>query len=157
MRERRRRARRFAGWLRGDRIGSPGAAILPRAGRRRGAGAAATQLGAGGAGAGGAGTGSLPPGLDSLPVASALSGLPSQSAPSSLTDLAAPAAASAPAAGGIAGGQPIPANALAADSASGMGGVSFYFLAIGGLMAGAVALKMAGRRIRGHRIRGHKA
>ena len=112
---------------------------------------AGTQLGAGGAGAG-----SLPPGLGGLPVASALSGLP-QPASSSLADLAGPAAASAPVAGGTEDGQPIPANALAADSASGMGSVSFYFLAIGALLAGAVALKMAGRRIRGHRIRGHKA
>ena len=126
---------------------------LPSRGRAggRGINGAGTQLGAGGAGAG-----SLPPGLDGLPVASALSGLP-QPASSSLTDLAGPAAASAPVAGGTADGQPIPANALAADSASGMGSVSFYFLAIGALLAGAVALKMAGRRIRGHRIRGHKA
>ena len=117
----------------------------------RGINGAGTQLGAGGAGAG-----SLPPGLDGLPVASALSGLP-QPASSSLTDLGGPAAVSAPVAGGTADGQPIPANALAADSASGMGSVSFYFLASGALLAGAVALKMAGRRIRGHRIRGHKA
>ena len=46
-----------------------------------GTGAAGTQLGASGAGAGGAGAGSFPPGLDSLPVASALSGLPSRRRP----------------------------------------------------------------------------
>jgi ChpA-C len=126
---------------------------LPSRGRAGGRefNGAGTQRGAGGARAG-----SLPSGLGGLPVASALSGLP-QPASSSLTDLAGPAAASAPVAGGTADGQPIPANALAADSPSGMGSVSFYFLAIGALLAGAVALKMAGRRIRGHRIRGHKA
>jgi hypothetical protein len=32
-----------------------------------------------------------------------------------------------------------------------MGSASFYCLAIGALMAGAVALKMAGRRIRGRK------
>ena len=37
---------------------------------------------------------------------------------------------------------------FAADSAPGMADISFYSLAIGALMAGAVALKMAGRRSR---------
>jgi hypothetical protein len=45
----------------------------------------------------------------------------------------------------------MPASTLAADSAPGMGSASFYCLAIGALMAGAVALKMAGRRIRGRK------
>jgi hypothetical protein len=42
----------------------------------------------------------------------------------------------------------MPGSTLAAHSAPGMGSASFYSLAIGSLMAGAVALKMAGRRIR---------
>jgi hypothetical protein len=45
-------------------------------------------------------------------------------------------------------GQAIPATPLAADSASGLTNSSFYSLAIGALVAGAVALKMAGRRSR---------
>jgi hypothetical protein len=45
----------------------------------------------------------------------------------------------------------MPASTLAADSAPGMGSASFYCLAIGALMAGAVALRMAGRRIRGRK------
>jgi hypothetical protein len=108
-------------------------------------------------GPGGSIAGSLPPGLDTLPVTSALNGLPSQSAPSTVTDLAAPAADSAPATAGGPGGKPLPANTLAADSSSGMGSVSFYSLAIGALLAGAVALKLAGRRIRGHHFRCHQA
>jgi hypothetical protein len=50
----------------------------------------------------------------------------------------------------------VPATMLAADSPSGMSNVSFYSLAIGVLVAGAVALKLAGRRFRGHRTRGHR-
>jgi ChpA-C len=108
-------------------------------------------------GPGGSIAGSLPPGLDTLPVTSALNGLPSHSAPSTVTDLAAPAADSAPATAGGPGAKPLPANTLAADSSSGLGSVSFYSLAIGALLAGAVALKLAGRRIRGRHFRGHQA
>jgi len=95
--------------------------------------------------------GSPPPGLGTLPVTSALNGLPSRPASSSLTDLAAPGAADAPPAAGGTGGNSMPASTLTADSSSGMGVVSFYSLAIGAVMAGAVALKLAGRRIRGHK------
>jgi hypothetical protein len=65
---------------------------------------------------------------------------------------AAPAQSSAGAQGtNAAGGDPaVPATTLAADSASGLSNVSIYSLAIGALVAGAVALKMAGRRFRGH-------
>jgi hypothetical protein len=42
----------------------------------------------------------------------------------------------------------VPATTLAADSASGLSNVSIYSLAIGALVAGAVALKVAGRRFR---------
>ena len=45
-------------------------------------------------------------------------------------------------------GQAIPATTLAADSASGLTNSSFHSLAIGALVASAVALKMAGRRSR---------
>ena len=121
------------------------------------AGADGTQPGPGGrhmAGSfppGGHMVGSAPPGLGTLPVTSALSGLPSRPTSSPLTDLAAPGAAGAPPAIGGTGGNSMPASTLTADSSSGMGGVSLYGLAIGALMAGAVALKLAGRRIRGHK------
>jgi ChpA-C len=68
-----------------------------------------------------------------------------------LTDLAAPSAAGGLPAGSTAVRNAMPASALAADTAPGMGSASFYSLAIGALMAGAVALKMAGRRIRGRK------
>lgn len=68
-----------------------------------------------------------------------------------LTDLAAPSAAGGVPAGSTAVRNAMPASSLAADTASGMGSASFYSLAIGALMAGAVALKMAGRRIRGRK------
>ena len=56
---------------------------------------------------------------------------------------------------GASGDRAVPATTLAADSASGMSNISIYSLAIGALVAGAVALKMAGRRFRGQ-IRGHR-
>ncbi len=68
-----------------------------------------------------------------------------------LTDLAAPSAAGGPSAGSTAVRNAMPASSLAADTAPGMGSASFYSLAIGALMAGAVALKMAGRHIRGRK------
>lgn len=76
-----------------------------------------------------------------------------------LTDLAAPSAAGGLPAGGAAVRNAMPASSLAAETAPGvgattapgMGSASFYSLAIGALMAGAVALKMAGRRIRGRK------
>jgi hypothetical protein len=76
-----------------------------------------------------------------------------------LTDLAAPSATGGLPAGGTAVRNAMPDSSLAAETApgggagtaSGMGSASFYSLAIGTLMAGAVALKMAGRRIRGRK------
>jgi hypothetical protein len=73
-------------------------------------------------------------------------------------DAAAPALAGAGAIGGngsneaneASGNRSLPATTLAADSATGLSNVSIYSLAIGALVAGAVALKMAGRRFRGH-------
>jgi hypothetical protein len=56
---------------------------------------------------------------------------------------------------GAGGDQAVPATTLAADSPSGMSSISIYSLAIGALVAGAVALKMATRRLRGQR-RGHR-
>jgi hypothetical protein len=50
---------------------------------------------------------------------------------------------------GTSGDRAIPATTLAADSPSRLSNVSIYSLAIGALVAGAVALKMAGRRFRG--------
>ncbi len=78
---------------------------------------------------------------------------------SDLTDLAAPSATGGLPAGGTAVRNAMPDSSLAAETApgggagtaSGMGSASFYSLAIGTLMAGAVALKMAGRRIRGRK------
>ena len=117
--------------------------------------------GTGGAqsGPGGSIAGSLPPGLGTLPVTSALDALPSPTAPSSVTDLAGPAADHASAAGGGPDGKPLPATTLAADASSGMGSLSFFSLAVGSLLAGAAALRLAGRRIpgRGHHFRGHQA
>jgi hypothetical protein len=65
-----------------------------------------------------------------------------------LTNGAGPAALSALTTGSTAVGKAIPASTLTAGPVPGMGAASFYSLAIGALMAGAVALKMAGRRIR---------
>ena len=76
------------------------------------------------------------------------SGRPTRSARSSVTDLAAPGAQKTPAASGGPGGNPLPATTLAADSSSGMGCVSFYSLAIGALLAGAVASMLTIRRRR---------
>jgi hypothetical protein len=76
------------------------------------------------------------------------SGRPSRSARSSVTDLAAPGAERTPAASGGPGGNPLPATTLAADSSSGMGSVSLCSLAIGALLAGAVAAMLTIRRRR---------
>jgi hypothetical protein len=78
-----------------------------------------------------------------------LGALPAVAGTPDLTDHAAPPAGSAMTADSTAVRNVMPASTLAADSAPGMGSASFYCLAIGALMAGAVALKMAGRRIRG--------
>ena len=80
-----------------------------------------------------------------------LGALPATPGTPDLTDLAAPPAASAKTADSTAVRNVMPASTLAAASAPGMGSASFYSLAIGALMAGAVALKMAGRRIRGRK------
>jgi hypothetical protein len=80
-----------------------------------------------------------------------LGGLPAVAGAPDLTDHAAPPAVSALTADSTAVRNAMPVSTLAADSAPGMGSASFYCLAIGALMAGAVALKMAGRRIRGRK------
>jgi hypothetical protein len=80
-----------------------------------------------------------------------LGALPAAAGAPDLTDHAAPPAASAITADSTAVRNAMPASTLAADSAPGMGSASFYCLAIGAVMAGAVALKMAGRRIRGRK------
>jgi hypothetical protein len=81
----------------------------------------------------------------------ALGTLPAVTGTSSLINGAAPAALSALTTGSAAGGKTMPASVLTVGSAPGMSAASFYSLAIGTLMAGAVALKMAGRRIRGRK------
>jgi hypothetical protein len=82
---------------------------------------------------------------------SVLGALPAAAGTPDLTDHAVPPAGSATTADSTAVRNVMPASTLAADSAPGMGSASFYCLAIGALMAGAVALKMAGRRIRGRK------
>ena len=71
-----------------------------------------------------------------------------ETAPSSADGSAGGPASRARSTAGAGAGQAVPATTLAADSASGMSTISFYSLAIGALVAGAVALKMAGRRSR---------
>lgn len=80
-----------------------------------------------------------------------LGALPAAAGTPDLTDHAAPPAGSATTADSTAVRNVMSASTLAANSAPGMGSASFYCLAIGALMAGAVALKMAGRRIRGRK------
>jgi hypothetical protein len=82
---------------------------------------------------------------------SVLGALPAAAGTPDLTDHAVPPAGGATTADSTAVRNVMPASTLAADSAPGMGSASFYCLAIGALMAGAVALKMAGRRIRGRK------
>jgi hypothetical protein len=82
---------------------------------------------------------------------SVLGALPAVAGTPDLNDHAVPPAGSATTADSTAVRNVMPASTLAADSASGMGSASFYCLAIGALMAGAVALRMAGRRIRGRK------
>jgi hypothetical protein len=77
--------------------------------------------------------------LGALPVVTGTPGLASGPAPAALSALTT---------GSTAVGKAMPASTLTAGSGPGMGTASFYSLAIGALMAGAVALKMAGRRIR---------
>ena len=55
-----------------------------------------------------------------------------------------------------AGSPAVPATTLAVDSPAGLSNISIYSLAIGALVAGVVALKMAGRRFRGHHSGGHR-
>lgn len=80
-----------------------------------------------------------------------LGALPAAAGTPDLTDHAALPAGSATTADSTAVRNVMPASTLAANSAPGMGSASFYCLAIGALMAGAVALKMAGHRIRGRK------
>jgi hypothetical protein len=96
--------------------------------------------------------------LGALPVVTGTPGLTSGAAPAALsalttggTPVGIPMPAPALTTGGTTAGKAMPAPALTADSAPGMGTASFYSLAIGALMAGAVALKMAGRRIQGRK------
>lgn len=92
------------------------------------------------------------PARQAAPRGSAVLGaLPAVAGTPDLTDHAVPPAGSATTADSTAVRNVMPASTLAADSAPGMGSASFYCLAIGALMAGAVALKMAGRRIRGRK------
>ena len=71
-----------------------------------------------------------------------------ETAPSSADGAVGGPASRARSTAGAGAGQAVPVTTLAADSASGMSTISFYSLAIGALVAGAVALKMAGRRSR---------
>ena len=96
--------------------------------------------------------------LGALPAVTGAPGLTNGAAPAALSTLTADRTAvgkAVPASmltvGRTAVGKAIPASTVTAGSVFGMGAASFYSLAIGALMAGAVALKMAGRRIRGHK------
>jgi hypothetical protein len=53
--------------------------------------------------------------------------------------------------GDMGGGVPMPATALSAANAPPMSSNSFAALAVGALLAGASALKIAGRRVRDRR------
>ena len=82
-----------------------------------------------------------------VPAASQLAGL---GALPGLADLPSRAGlANMPALNGVTGGGiPMPGTALSAASTSGMSSDSFAALAVGALLAGASALKIAGRRAR---------
>jgi len=82
-----------------------------------------------------------------VPAASQLAGLGALPGLADLPSLAG--LASMPAPNGVTvGGVPIPGTALSAASTSGMSSDSFAALAVGALLAGASALKIAGRRAR---------
>jgi len=86
-----------------------------------------------------------PAGDTNVPAANQLAGL---GALPGLADLPSAGPASTPARNGASGGgNPMPGTALSAAS-SGMSSDSFAALAIGALLAGASALKIAGRRVR---------
>jgi len=91
-------------------------------------------------GAGGAGD-------SNVPAASQLAGLGALPGLADLPSLAG--LATMPALNGVTGGGiPMPGTALSAASTSGMSSDSFAALAVGALLAGASALKIAGRRAR---------
>jgi len=91
-------------------------------------------------GAGGAGD-------TNVPAASQLAGLGALPGLADLPSLAG--LANTPAPNGVSGGGiPMPGTALSAANTSGMSSDSFAALAVGALLAGASALKIAGRRAR---------
>ena len=82
-----------------------------------------------------------------VPAASQLAGLGALPGLADLPSLAG--LANMPALNGVSGGGiPMPGTALSAASTSGMSSDSFAALAVGALLAGASALKIAGRRAR---------
>ena len=82
-----------------------------------------------------------------VPAASQLAGLGALPGLADLPSLAG--LANMPALNGVSGGgMPMPGTALSAASTSGMSSDSFAALAVGALLAGASALKIAGRRAR---------
>jgi hypothetical protein len=96
--------------------------------------------------------------LGAFPVVTGTPGPANGAAPASLSALASGSTAvgetvptSMLTVGRTAVGKALPASTVTAGSVSGMGAASFYSLAIGALMAGAVALKMAGRRTQGRK------
>jgi hypothetical protein len=139
--------RKVAGWkpgFRGKMTHSRGSAAAHRAGNAAMARGAAKQAASRGLAA-----------LGALPVITGTPELTSHAAPAALSTLTTGGTATGNArpastltTGSTATGNARPASTPTADSAPGMGTASFYSLAIGTLMAGGVALKMAGRRIR---------
>ena len=82
-----------------------------------------------------------------VPAASQLAGLGALPGLADLPSLAG--LANMPALNGVSGGGiPMPGTALSAANTSGMSSDSFAALAVGALLAGASALKIAGRRAR---------
>jgi hypothetical protein len=143
--------RKVAGWKPGfrgkmtgsRRAGSRGAAASHRAGYAAVAQGAAKQAASRGLAA-----------LGALPVVTGMPELTSRAAPAALSTLTTGSTAGnarpvSTLTTGSTAGNARPVSTPTADSAPGMGTASFYSLAIGILMAGGVALKMAGRRIRG--------
>jgi hypothetical protein len=87
------------------------------------------------------------PGDTNVPAASQLAGLGALPGLADLPSLAG--LANMPALNGVTGGGiPMPGTALSAANTSGMSSDSFAALAVGALLAGASALKIAGRRAR---------
>ena len=92
--------------------------------------------------------------LRALPEVTGTPGPTSGAAPAALSALTTgrTAAGKAMSASTVAAGRTAAGKAMSASAlTAGMGATSFYSLAIGALMAGAVALKMAGRRIQGRK------